>query len=158
MTARVQDPGEAEHPEQAGHEFEDHLKQFQKAHADDLEDVDLIAEYEEAKQDYMCAVDLRKLDKETTQHISNKEYSDVLVIVTGGTLCMVNTEHGYQPEAGLAARLMESATFYDKKVSEREGCDENTLITPVSPFGSRIRFKVHEFENLIDSSCVDLQN
>ena len=104
----------------------------------------------------MCAVDLRKLDKETTQHISNKEYSDVLVIVTGGTLCMVNTEHGYQPEAGLAARLMESATFYDKKVSEREGCDENTLITPVSPFGSRIRFKVHEFENLIDSSCVDL--
>ena len=104
----------------------------------------------------MCAVDLRKLDKETTQHISNKEYSDVLVIITGGTLCMVNTEHGYQPISGLASRLKNFQTFYDKEVSEREGCDEQTLITPISPFGNRIRFKVHEFDNLIDSSCVDL--
>ena len=30
------------------------------------------------------------------------------------------------------------------------------MITPVGPFGSRIRFKVHEFETLIDSSCVDI--
>ena len=28
----------------------------------------------------------------------------------------------------------------------------------MSPFKSRIRFKVHEFETLIDSSCVDLQD
>lgn len=43
----------------------------------------------------MCAVDMRKLDHTTTQHVSNKEFSDVLVIVTGGTLCMVNTDKGY---------------------------------------------------------------
>ena len=104
MTAPVYDPGEADHPEQEGHEFVDNLKKLQKASRNNLleAEIDLVAEYEEAKQDYNCAVDLRKLDKETTQHISNKEYSDVLVIVTGGTLCMVNTEHGYQPISGLA--------------------------------------------------------
>ena len=157
MTAPVVDPGELEHPEQEGHEFEHHLRAFQNAHAEEV-DCDLVAEYEEAKQDYMCAVDLRKLDKETTQHISNKEYSDVLVIITGGTLCMVNTDQGYQPASGLANRLKSYKTFYDREVSEREGCDEHTLITPISPFDSRIRFKVHEFDNLIDSSCVDLQD
>lgn len=63
MTAPVVDPGEEQHPEQEGHEFEEHLRAFQQAHVDDFDpDIDLIAEYEEAKQDFMCAVDLRKLD------------------------------------------------------------------------------------------------
>ncbi len=45
----------------------------------------------------MCPVELRNLElaAETTQHLANKEFSDVLVIITGGTLCMVDTEHGY---------------------------------------------------------------
>ena len=69
---------------------------------------------------------------------------------------MVNTDQGYQPASGLAGRLKAYKTFYDQEVSESEGCDENTLITPMSPFNSRIRFRVHEFKTLIDSSCVDL--
>ncbi len=36
--------------------------------------------------------------------------------------------------------------------------EDDVLITPVSPFDTRIRFKVLEFENLIDSSCVDLED
>ena len=71
---------------------------------------------------------------------------------------MVNTEQGYQPASGLAQRLKSYKVFYDREVSEREGVDINTLITPLSPFNTRIRFKVHEFEDLIDSSCVDLQD
>ena len=43
-------------------------------------------------------------------------------------------------------------------MSESEGVDMDTLITPMSPFNTRIRFKVHEFETLLDSSCVDLQD
>ena len=82
----------------------------------------------------------------------------MLVIITGGTLTMTNTPNGFVPQDGLAGRLKAYKTFYDKEVSEREGCDENTLITPMSPFNSRIRFRVHEFENLIDSSCVDLSD
>ena len=80
------------------------------------------------------------------------------MIVTGGTLTMVDTDQGYKPLAGLAQRLKAYKVFYDKECSEREGVDENTLITPLTPFNTRIRFKVHEFEDLIDSSCVDLQD
>ena len=71
---------------------------------------------------------------------------------------MVNTPNGYEPSPGLAGRLKAYKTFYDKELSEREQCDEDTLITPMSPFNSRIRFRVHEFETLLDSSCVDLSD
>ena len=62
-----------------------------------MPDIDLVADYEAAKQDYNCSVDLRALElkETTTQHVSNKEFSDVLVIVTGGTLTMVQTDKGY---------------------------------------------------------------
>ena len=59
------DPGDSEHPEQESKEFEHSLKRFQQAHADEIE-VDLVAEYEEAKRDYCCVTELRKLDKKTT--------------------------------------------------------------------------------------------
>ena len=70
----------------------------------------------------MCAVDLRKLDRKeaTTQHVANKEFSDVLVIVTGGTLTMVSTKNGYQPQKGLAERLKKYKTFYDPAICESE--------------------------------------
>ena len=108
----------------------------------------------------MCPVELRNIElaAETTQHFANKEFSDVLVIVTGGTLTMVDTDHGYQPVKGLAERLKANRTFYDREVSQHHKCGTNTLITPMSPFKTRIRFTVHEFEHLIDSSCVDLQD
>ena len=64
---------------------------------DGEEEVDLIAEYEEAKNDYCCPIELRELDLkgETAQHYANKAISNVLVIITGGTLCMVESDHGY---------------------------------------------------------------
>jgi len=37
----------------------------------------------------------------------------VLVIVTGGTLCMVNTDHGYVARPGLGNRLKLNTAFYD---------------------------------------------
>ena len=143
------------HPEQQVTTFEEHLREQQEAASDEF---DLVHDYEEAKQDHMCAADLRKIDVggTTNQHVAKKEYSDVLVIVTGGTLTMVSTDHGYQPLKGLAERLKAYKTFYDREICEQEGVDDDTLITPVGPFGTRIRFKVHEFETLIDSSCVDI--
>ena len=36
-----------------------------------------------------------ELQAETEDHVSKNKYSDVLLIVTGGTLCMVQTENGY---------------------------------------------------------------
>ena len=67
--AEVQDswqPEEHENPEVNCHKFEESLREFQTQICDDPK-VDLLADYEEAKQDYMCPVELRKLDMmETT--------------------------------------------------------------------------------------------
>ena len=99
---------------------------------------------------------LLEVEAETTEHIANKEYSDVLLIVTGGTFCMVQTPDGYVPAKGLANRLKDFKTFYDKEESLRLGVDEDTLVTPPSAYKTRIRFKVLEFDDLIDSSNIDL--
>lgn len=42
---------------------------------------------------------------EMTQHTITKDYADVLLIVTGGTLCMVHSDAGYVAAPGLADRL-----------------------------------------------------
>lgn len=41
-----------------------------------------------------CAADARANDllEEMTQHTITKDYADVLLIVTGGTLCMVQSD------------------------------------------------------------------
>ena len=69
---------------------------------------------------------------------------------------MVDTPQGYQPSKGLGTRLKAYKTFYDEEYAREIELADDMLVTPVGPFKTRIRFKVHEFENLIDSSCVDL--
>ena len=70
---------------------------------------------------------------------------------------MVQTDHGYEPAKGLAQRLKGHKTFYDAEESERLQVDDDTLITPVTAYKSRIRFKVLEFDDLIDSSNVAIE-
>ena len=69
-----------------------------------------------AKGSTSRAADARKIElqEEMIQHTITKDYADVLLIVTGGTLCMVNTENGYMAAPGLANRLKANAIFYDK--------------------------------------------
>jgi len=116
---------------------------------------------EEAKSSFQCVADVRQheIEEMTTQQVSNKEFSDVLIIVTGGTLTMVASDQGYAPARGLGQRLKNHATFNDKAFCKEIGLadDSEVSITPESPFGQRIRFRVHEFDNLIDSSCVTLE-
>ena len=115
---------------------------------------------EETKRINAYPINMRAIDlsKATTQHFDNKEFSNVLVIVTGGTLCMVETKNGYAPIRGLASRLKNYTTFYDREKSVSEGVGEDTLITPLSHFKTRIKFTILEFENLIDSSCITLDD
>lgn len=71
---------------------------------------------------------------------------------------MVNTPRGYIVQKGLAGRLKRYHTFYDEEFSNKHVTDENTLITPITPFGKRVKFHVMEFDELIDSSnmmCAD---
>lgn len=81
-----------------------------------------------------------ELGEELLQHTITKAYSDVLLIVTGGTLCMVNTPNGYMAAPGLAERLKKNEIFYDKNHAEQVNLDQNWLVTPETPFGKRIRF------------------
>ena len=71
---------------------------------------------------------------------------------------MVETKNGYAPIRGLASRLKNYTTFYDKEKSLSEGVGEDTLITPLSHFKTRIKFRILEFEKLIDSSCITLED
>lgn len=71
---------------------------------------------------------------------------------------MVQTENGYQPAKQLAQRLKSYKTFYDPEEAERLGIDDDTLVTPPTTYGHRIRFKVFEFDNLIDSSNIELDD
>jgi hypothetical protein len=90
-------------------------------------------------------------------HITSAEICDVLLIVTGGTLCMVHSDDGYVPSFGLAQRLKKYDKFYDEEKAAELNLAEDTLITPVTPFKKRIRFKVVEFEKLIDSSNITVE-
>jgi hypothetical protein len=59
---------------------------------------------------------IRELEaaRDLASHTLQKDFADVLLIVTGGTLCMVNTENGYAPARGLAERLKKYQSFYDR--------------------------------------------
>ena len=116
---------------------------------------------EEVKIDHMTLVDFREANAQAQHdedHIANSKYSDVLLIVTGGTLCMVQTKDGYQPAKNLAQRLKAYKTFYDAEECKKLGVDEETLVTPPTAYHNRIRFKVFEFDNLIDSSNIEIDD
>ena len=91
-------------------------------------------------------------------HTLRKETTDVLVIVTGGTICMVQTDDGYMVDRGLANRLRDNKIFYDGEYCKANNLDEDWLVTPVTPFKGRIRFKVLEFDELIDSSNIKIED
>ncbi len=99
-----------------------------------------------------------ELQEEMTQYTITKDYADVLLIVTGGTLCMVNTENGYVAAPGLAERLKTNQIFYDRAHAEEMNLDSSWLVTPMTPFGKRIRFRVLEYETLIDSSNIEVSD
>lgn len=86
----------------------------------------------------------------------NKKLSKVLVICTGGTLTMVHTPRGYMAQKGIINRLKVYSNLYDKEYSESIKAGQDEGITPVTPFDTRILFKVIEFEELLDSSNLTL--
>jgi lysophospholipase len=90
--------------------------------------------------------------------VTFKNYTKVLVIVTGGTLTMVNTDQGYVSRAGLAQRLKKQIVFYDKEHAKAVGLEDDWLVTPCTLYGKRIKFKVLELEKLLDSSNIEISD
>jgi hypothetical protein len=73
-------------------------------------------------------------------------------------MSMVHTEHGYMTEKGLHNRLKKIHMFYDKEKAKQLNLDERTLVTPITPYKNAIRFSCLEFDTLIDSSNITLEN
>lgn len=95
---------------------------------------------------------------------SNAAESRVLIIMTGGTICMQHSADGFIPARGfLETGLAPRPSFNDGSNPEpldvviEGGAKEahRALKTPLSKYGRSIRYCVHEFETLLDSSSID---
>ena len=90
--------------------------------------------------------------------------SRILIIMTGGTICMKRSDLGFVPARGfLDAALAPRPSFNDGsspdpiEVMTRENHTEplRSLRTPCSQYGRHVRYAVFEFEKLLDSSSID---
>ncbi|KIX09061.1 uncharacterized protein Z518_00139 [Rhinocladiella mackenziei CBS 650.93] len=90
----------------------------------------------------------------------------VLIIMTGGTICMQKSPNGLVPARNFLERCMAPRPeFNDGETHDSievrfhdgpEGLGElQSLRTPTSVYGKRIRYAVLEFETLLDSSSID---
>ncbi len=75
------------------------------------------------------------------------EVRQVLVLYTGGTIGMEQSERGYRPAAGfLEQQLRRLPQFCDPT--------QPPLTTPVTRFGHRIRVEIREYAPILDSSSM----
>lgn len=88
----------------------------------------------------------------------------VLIIMTGGTICMKKSPNGFIPargflEAGLAPRpsFNDGSNPAPVEVVTRNGQMKalRSLRTPCSQYDRHVRYAVLEFEELLDSSSID---
>lgn len=93
--------------------------------------------------------------------------SRVLIIMTGGTICMRPTAEGLAPsrdflDTGMATRPSfndgsDPQTLQAYPETDRGLQKIKSLRTPRSRWGRHVRYAVHEFDQLLDSSSVDSQ-
>ncbi|CAG8013110.1 unnamed protein product [Penicillium olsonii] len=91
--------------------------------------------------------------------------SRVLIIMTGGTICMQPSPSGFIPARGFQDKCMARVpTFNDASTPTPMGVVVNaagdqtehpSLRTPMTAYGRRVRYTVYEFEELLDSSSID---
>jgi lysophospholipase len=91
--------------------------------------------------------------------------SRVLIIMTGGTICMKQSPSGFVPARGFQEQcLARVPTFNDGSSSTMMDVVVNaageikphpSLRTPQTLYGRRVRYTVFEFEELLDSSSID---
>ncbi|KAI9818266.1 MAG: hypothetical protein M1832_004482 [Thelocarpon impressellum] len=90
--------------------------------------------------------------------------SRVLVIMTGGTICMKRSELGFVPARGfLEAAMAPRPSFNDGSnpeplvvvAGQGQKMPLRSLRTPVSAYDRQVRYAVLEFEELLDSSSID---
>jgi len=76
---------------------------------------------------------------------------EVLVIYTGGTIGMKHTPNGYAPKKDYMKGLLKTLPmFHDPAFPD--------LTTPISAFGKRIHYDILEYDPLLDSSNMDMDD
>ena len=90
--------------------------------------------------------------------------SRVLVVVTGGTICMKRSANGFVPARGFLASGMAPRPSFNDGSNPGEinvMLDDQTerafrsLRTPISTYQKHVRYAVLEFDELLDSSSID---
>ena len=91
--------------------------------------------------------------------------SRVLIVMTGGTICMRDSPSGFIPARGFQEQCLSRVpTFNDGSNSKNidvvvnqanEVKEHPSLRTPTTAYGRQIRYTVFEFEELLDSSSID---
>ncbi|KAJ5256667.1 hypothetical protein N7478_012771 [Penicillium angulare] len=91
--------------------------------------------------------------------------SRVLIIMTGGTICMQPSPSGFIPARGFQEKCMARVpSFNDGALStpmdvitDSTGTVQThpSLRTPITTYGRQVRYTVYEFEELLDSSSID---
>ena len=86
-----------------------------------------------------------------------KKRKDLLIIYTGGTFGMDLNENGHltiKGTASLANKLKEHNIFVDKEYTFLHGENEFFITQPFN--NTRIFYKIHQYETLIDSSDTNI--
>ncbi|CAI4210419.1 unnamed protein product [Parascedosporium putredinis] len=93
----------------------------------------------------------------------NLPESRVLIIATGGTICMQPTPDGLQPMAGFLDRAMAPRPCFNDKSQPRVQLQAfhhgkelalDSLRTPPSTYSRHVRYGILEFDPLLDSSSI----
>lgn len=116
------------------------------------------ASVDSSKNDFdsQIAVVFKEKHKEDTTsndiHRVSGTNRKVLIICTGGTIGMFQTENGLAVKKGFFEKfLREDSYFCDSDYTYFHGQDD-FLITPLSNYNQRIWYKVHELDDPIDST------
>ena len=84
--------------------------------------------------------------------LESKADRKVLILVTGGTICMMHSPKGYTVQKNfIHSFLKDHPSFCDVDYTFFHA-NEGFLVTPESIYKRRIHYKIIEFENIIDSS------
>lgn len=90
--------------------------------------------------------------RKVKQHLDPHQVRKVLILFTGGTIGMVNSDKGYIAKKGFLQKVIKTnKSFCDADYTFFNATD-GFMITPVSIYKRRIWYKVVEFDEIIDST------
>lgn len=84
--------------------------------------------------------------------LQSKTERKVLIIVTGGTICMIDSPKGYTVKKNFINSFMKDHPSFCDVDYTFFHAEDGFLITPESIYKRRIHYKIVEYEEIIDSS------